>query len=274
MNDTNEVCDFYDYYLQNQKFFIDKLIESSSEDLIREIDRNKLLDKSHLIETAELLVKYLGDESNKEQLKKEAKSRGKDWANSNLDISLKLEYFKNFRKTYWNLIQKYQINITKQEFLTFELECKVNYSLDKFINEYVKSYSDTKNIKIASQKTTIEELTTPLIPLSDTMAVLPLIGEIDLDRIEKIQEQTMFNVSLNNLDKIFIDLSGVAYIDPLVIDYILSLVDGLRLLGCSSTLTGVNPKMASDMVKSGISLDSIPTIKGTLKNALEEKYFS
>lgn len=91
---------FYDYFDDNKPHFSSELFNDLSDEFKRSIDHNALLKKKHLLETAELLVRCLGDNSKLDLLSKEAQKRGEDWGNSKLDISLKLEYFKSFRSTY------------------------------------------------------------------------------------------------------------------------------------------------------------------------------
>lgn len=109
------------------------------------------------------------------------------------------------------------------------------------------------------------------MPLTDKMAVLPLIGDIDINRTKIIRENTLMKVNLNRYKELIIDFSGVNYIDNVVLEHILKLIDGLKLLGCKTTFSGIRPDLASSMVNVGSLIWDKVDIKATLKHALEGK---
>ena len=61
-----------------------------------------------------------------------------------------------------------------------------------------------------------------------------------------------------------IDISGVPYVDTAVVNHIFKIVKGIKLLGCSTILTGISPKIADTMIELGVEID--PEIKNKIKS--------
>ena len=68
----------------------------------------------------------------------------------------------------------------------YALEKRINDRIDQFINTILISYSKYKDELIASQRDLVENLSVPIIPLSQSVAVLPLTGMVDTYRIQTI----------------------------------------------------------------------------------------
>jgi rsbT co-antagonist protein RsbR len=87
---------------------------------------------------------------------------------------------------------------------------------------------NSKNIKV------ITELSSPIVPLENGLAILPLIGEFDLDRSHHIMNSVIPKISELKLDCLIIDLSGIATIDTEVAREVFKINDILGLLGIKS----------------------------------------
>mgnify|MGYP001333908702 FL=1 len=67
-----------------------------------------------------------------------------------------------------------------------------------------------------------------------------------------------------------LDLSGVAFIDTAVTQRLFKIIDGYKLLGCSTIITGIRHEVANALIDMGIELEGKFEIKGDLKQALDE----
>ncbi len=65
-----------------------------------------------------------------------------------------------------------------------------------------------------------------------------------------------------------IDISGVPFIDTAVVNHLFKIVNGIKLLGCSTTLTGISPEIADTMIELGIEIGSELKTKSDLQQAL------
>jgi ribose transport system substrate-binding protein len=128
---------------------------------------------------------------------------------------------------------------------------------------------------IASQRSIIQELSTPIIPVSDKILVLPLIGAIDSARAQQIMEDMLNAISSYQAAVLIIDITGVAVVDTGVAHYLLQAARAAQLLGTRVMLVGISPEVAQTVVQLGVDLSSIPTYSSLqfgLEQARSRKY--
>jgi anti-anti-sigma factor len=112
---------------------------------------------------------------------------------------------------------------------------------------------------IAAQRSMIQELSTPIIPISDKILVLPLIGAIDSARAQQIMETMLDAISNYRAVVLIIDITGVAMVDTGVAHYLLQAARAAQLLGARVILVGISPEVAQTIVQLGVDLSSLPT---------------
>lgn len=69
---------------------------------------------------------------------------------------------------------------------------------------------------IAAQARSIEELSTPIIPIMNRIIVMPLIGNIDTNRAKNLMRNLLAGITLNRAKVVIIDVTGVAIVDTAV----------------------------------------------------------
>ncbi len=119
------------------------------------------------------------------------------------------------------------------------------------------------------QSILLEELSTPLIPISDQIVVLPLIGTVDNNRAKQLCEALLHGIKLLRVRVAIIDLTGVRTVDQEAIQGLLRAVRGVRLLGAEVVLTGIRPDIASALVNLGTDLEGIITA-ATLQAGIQD----
>jgi rsbT co-antagonist protein RsbR len=117
---------------------------------------------------------------------------------------------------------------------------------------------------IRSQATALNELSTPLIPITDQIVVMPLIGTMDSTRAKQILDTLLEGVSARQARVAILDITGVSVVDAQVAGSLLQAARAVRLLGAEVVLTGIRPDVARTLVGLGLELDNIVT-KGTLQ---------
>jgi rsbT co-antagonist protein RsbR len=160
------------------------------------------------------------------------------------------------------------VSVTIEEFFTFEK--KTNHFIDTYLNHYIISYNDYRNKVLQSQREVIEELSVPIIPLTNKIAILPIVGTMDTYRAKRLQEKALMEIEKEKFKKIIIDLSGVAYMDTAVVSHLFKIVDGFLLLGCEAIVTGIRSEVANTMIELGVTLGERIKTKADLQQALEE----
>jgi len=142
-----------------------------------------------------------------------------------------------------------------------------NYAFDIFTNIFIEYYDKFKLQQLSAQQETIYELSSPVIPITKGIGVLPLLGDIDTQRANIIMETTLKQCNNNNMEKLFIDLSGVPIIDTMVAQQIFHVIHALNLIGVTAYLSGLRPEVAQTAIQLGVDFSKIP-IFNNLASAL------
>jgi PAS domain S-box-containing protein len=112
---------------------------------------------------------------------------------------------------------------------------------------------------IASQQAALRELSTPLIPLTNTVMVMPLVGAIDSARAQQIMEVLLEGIALHQAEVVLLDISGVRVVDTQVADALLRAARAVKLLGAQVILTGISAEIAQTIVHLGADMSQIST---------------
>lgn len=120
---------------------------------------------------------------------------------------------------------------------------------------------------IRAQEMVLRELSTPLIPISDDVLIMPLIGAIDTRRAQQILETLLQGVAEHGGSTAIIDITGVSVVDTQVANALVQAARAVRLLGASVILSGVGPEIAQTLIGLGVDLAGIKTL-GTLQRSV------
>lgn len=112
---------------------------------------------------------------------------------------------------------------------------------------------------IRSQTALLHELSTPLIPISDSVLVMPLIGAIDSLRAQQVVETLLDGITSSGAQVAIIDITGVPVVDTQVAHGLLRAAQAATLVGAQIILTGIRPEVAQTLVQLGVSLGNIVT---------------
>jgi len=134
--------------------------------------------------------------------------------------------------------------------------------------ELLQQYTATFERTIDLQKIALQELSAPLIPVFDRIAVMPLVGTIDTDRAKRIMENLLNGVVKYRSEVVLIDITGVPVVDTMVAHHIIQAAEAVRLVGAKCLLVGIRPEIAQTIVNLGIDLSNITT-KNTLLKGIE-----
>ncbi|MBN8235800.1 PAS domain S-box protein [Halobacillus kuroshimensis] len=118
-------------------------------------------------------------------------------------------------------------------------------------------YEETKAIQsilrdMTTQKEAERELIkvmTPIVPLKEGIAVLPLIGAMNQTRTEHMMQQLCAEIPRHRLNYLIIDVSGLYDVDEHVGKLLYELTGVLKLLGISPICTGIRPDMVRNTLK-------------------------
>ena len=265
--DTRNISD---YLIENNEEFQKKLL-SEAINVAGNIDRILKAGNIDLLKNAQRLVLYVV-ENRTEELISFAEVEGVAWAKHSLTLAFKLEWVHAIRRSLWHFIKLYDQSNKNVNCVGdfFKLEHKVNDGIDEFLNTFFISYSLFKDELILEQRKLVEHLSVPIIPVSPTVAVLPLIGTFDSYRMEIIEEKVLTDISRLRILTLIIDLSGISDMDEVTIAQFQKVLIGITLMGAQSIITGLRPELVRKMVKIGIDLHTYTKTKATLQQTLNE----
>jgi anti-anti-sigma factor len=258
---------FKEFLYFNQESF-DRFLHERTSNIFLQV-KNSSIQEESMYDIAKKIVSFI-DKDAEHELVELAKNQGITWAKSELSSIIKLEWFQELRSLYWDFMYNYyhHVSINIDEFFTFEK--KTNHFVDMYLNHYVISYNDYRNRMLQSQREVIEELSVPIIPLTNKIAILPIVGTMDTYRAKNLQEKALMEIEKQKLKKMIIDLSGVPYMDTAVVSHLFKIVDGFQLLGCEAIVTGIRSEVANTMIELGVTLGERIKTKADLQQALEE----
>jgi rsbT co-antagonist protein RsbR len=122
---------------------------------------------------------------------------------------------------------------------------------------------------IDAQQAALRELSTPLIPVSDKVVIMPLIGTIDTGRAQQVMETLLEGVAHHQATLAILDITGVSIVDTQVAQALIGAAQAVRLLGAQVMLTGIQPQIAQTLVHLGVDLSNIET-RGSLQSGIAD----
>jgi anti-anti-sigma regulatory factor len=120
---------------------------------------------------------------------------------------------------------------------------------------------------IAAQRETLRALSTPLVPIARHVVAVPLIGEVNAERAERLLEVLLEGVAQRRASIVLLDVTGVPEVDHAAADAIMRAARAVSLLGAELVLTGVAPGVAWTIIARGADLKGIVTL-GSLEQGI------
>ncbi|MCM3762873.1 STAS domain-containing protein [Alkalihalobacillus oceani] len=201
-------------------------------------------------------------------------SIAKDEEHFKTPIHFILREFFHTQEQYLDLIQEFVQHDTNR-YSAEEVESwrrRITQAFSRIITEFTEEYDKFSKAMLAAQEETINELSSPVISLSDKVALLPLVGNIDSVRAKYVLKNTLEQCKIRRINQLLVDLSGVVTIDRLVAQKLFQLIDALNLIGVSCTLSGMRAELAPTVIEMGIDFDKV-TIVSSLTQAINSQDF-
>jgi rsbT co-antagonist protein RsbR len=120
---------------------------------------------------------------------------------------------------------------------------------------------------IRTQAAALAELSTPLIPITDSVMVMPLIGTVDSRRAQQVIDSLLEGVASSRAQTAILDITGVPVVDTQVANALVRAAQSVKLLGAQVVLSGIRPEVAQTLVGLGVDLSGIVT-SSTLQSGI------
>jgi rsbT co-antagonist protein RsbR len=112
---------------------------------------------------------------------------------------------------------------------------------------------------IEQKDSLLREISVPVLPLSNSTMVMPLVGALDTDRLRQIQHQALHHLEGRSMKCLILDITGVPVVDTQVAQGLMQVIQSARLLGTETVVVGVRPEVAQTIVQLGINLGAVTT---------------
>jgi rsbT co-antagonist protein RsbR len=120
---------------------------------------------------------------------------------------------------------------------------------------------------ILARRSALEKLSTPVIPISDRIIVMPLVGTLDTMRMQQVMTALLDEVQRTRAAIAILDITGVPEMDAEAANGIILAAQAVRLLGAQVVLTGIQPVVARRLIELDFDLSTIVT-RGTLQTGI------
>ncbi|WP_437894742.1 PAS domain-containing protein [Sorangium sp. So ce124] len=111
---------------------------------------------------------------------------------------------------------------------------------------------------------TIRQLSTPVLPIHESVLVVPLIGQMDSERGERLTETLLDGIQRHQAEIVIIDITGVTTVDTAVASHVIQATRAAALLGAECVLVGIAPSIAQALVQLGVDFGALIT-RGDLR---------
>jgi PAS domain S-box-containing protein len=120
---------------------------------------------------------------------------------------------------------------------------------------------------LREREQTLEEVSTPVVPVLEGVLVLPLIGSLDTERTSRATRAALTEVTRQGARVCILDITGARLVDSQAVANLTNLVRALKLVGAEACVTGVGAQVAQTLVRLGLDMRGLRTYR-TLAQAL------
>ncbi|MGI8316397.1 STAS domain-containing protein [Halobacillus mangrovi] len=149
-----------------------------------------------------------------------------------------------------------------------EVAEQIIFAFDAAIRATTENYNLLKEKEHEEFERSLNHISTPVVLIDDSQAVVPLVGEFSSERFEVVMENTLQKIKEYGLRVLYLDFSGIATFNHVFINDIYNLTQTIELLGTRTILTGIKTEMAAAAVKANMSFENLETF-GELRHALD-----
>lgn len=164
----------------------------------------------------------------------------------------------NFRRVTVNYILTNSDNMDDTDQIKSAFQ-SVDDWVEPIIRQLVNEYTGNWEQIVSLQRVALQELSAPLIPVTDGITIMPLIGTIDTERAKLIMENLLQGTINHNSEVVLIDITGVPVVDTMVAHHIIQAAEAVHLIGAKCILVGIRPEIAQTIVNLGIDLSDFST---------------
>ncbi|MFC4354022.1 STAS domain-containing protein [Chryseomicrobium palamuruense] len=251
-----------DYLLENAEKVIDQVIEEVKTNIKFELTEEQLnLAKQQNVEFLRMMARSFPatDEEAAKELLEWAEKQGETTSQNMEQFSQSIEPLAKNRLIYSTHISQIAIDMGIDAERIVRIMNRFNYLLDVAMVHTIKSFEKHQAQKLKERQKQINELSAPIVPVQEGVAILPFIGIVDYERMEYILNYVIPKIPKMGTDHLIIDFSGILTIDSEIAQHIFTLHNVLQLLGINLYFTGMRPNITMAIVQGNIDFSDFHT---------------
>lgn len=256
------------YLVEHAEEVIDKVIEDVRSNIPIELTQEQLeLARKQNAEFLRMMARSFPatDEEAAKELLDWAEKRGEASSQNMEQFSQSIEPFAQNRLIYSNHIAQIAIDMNIDSERIVRIMSRFNYLMDVAMVQSIKSFEKHQAHKLKERQKQINELSAPIVPVQEGVAILPLIGIVDYERMEYILNYVIPKIPKMEVDHLIIDFSGILTIDSEIARHIFTLHNVLQLLGIHLYFTGMRPNITMAIVQGNIDFSDFHTYGSVLQ---------
>lgn len=131
--------------------------------------------------------------------------------------------------------------------------------LENYRAELEKSMAELHQTtaELQSSLQVIHQVGSPVLPILEGALLVPLIGDLDTERMRLIVERVLHETARKRARIVIMDITGVSVVDSAVANALIQASQGIRLLGATPILAGIQSTVAKKMVSLDVDLSGI-----------------
>lgn len=170
-----------------------------------------------------------------------------------------------FNNNVWYKVTKSQVK--GEEYSEYEFfPSSVTPSLNvKTMIQEQKEAAQAELEKVTRERTNslseiIKEISSPIIPVMDSILVVPLIGRYDELRAEELLDRTLLNLPRYKATHLIADLTSLKGVNDYTLDFIDKFVKATSILGTKCILVGISSELSIQITQRGHRIDKVPCL--------------
>ncbi|WP_053366395.1 STAS domain-containing protein [Bacillus sp. FJAT-27245] len=223
-------------------------------------------------ELVQIVLNCLKDEDVKDHAFKWGELIGAKSVQNGGDLGNTIKGVTIYKNVIWSFLleEGRNIQINNEELLDIIME--TDHIFNNMVHGFSTSFTTNAEQLLQESRELYLKISVPIVPISQKLAVLPLIGEINEMRSETLIVDSLDTCVKKRIETLVIDLSGVYEVDLIGIEVLFKLIRSLTLLGVMPVITGMKGELSQTFINLGIDLKGV-SIYSNLEQALKELKF-
>ncbi|MDY7041624.1 MAG: STAS domain-containing protein [Chloroflexota bacterium] len=150
-------------------------------------------------------------------------------------------------------------------------EAQTQMALAQEENAHLRDVVTQQSASLEHLRQMVSEFTAPVIPVTEGVIVMPLVGTLDADRAQQVMRLLLHGVARHRARVAILDLTGLSAVDAVVAGRVVDAARAAWLLGAQVVLVGADAEMAETMADMELDIGELVTrydLQGGIQYAL------